>query len=208
MRGTHTQAVAGIWLAVALACAAATARPELLTLDLGRLAQGEWWRLLTGHLVHLSWRHYALDLAALGLVLRLCLTTGTTGKRLAATALLSMATASLALLLFRPVEVYGGISAVTVGLLATAALDLLAGGTRLSGVALLLALAAKIAAEGAGLSASAVPPVWQAHLAGAAAGVAVAVSHVLSRSTNLPLVPRFTLPLAPSHQGRGNSRRY
>jgi rhomboid family GlyGly-CTERM serine protease len=182
MRGTHTQAVAGIWPAVALVCAVATARPELFTLDLAQVAQGEWWRLMTGHLAHLSWRHYVLDLTALGLVLRLCRTTGMTGmtgmtgRRLATTALLSMVTASLVVLLFRPVEVYGGISAVTVGLMTAGALDLAMKGARLSGIALLLTLAAKIAAEAAGLSASAVTPVWQAHLAGVAAGAMTAGS--------------------------------
>jgi rhomboid family GlyGly-CTERM serine protease len=39
-----------------------------LRFDRAGLAAGEWWRLATGHLVHLGWRHALLDLAAAGLL--------------------------------------------------------------------------------------------------------------------------------------------
>jgi rhomboid family GlyGly-CTERM serine protease len=35
------------------------------------LAQGQWWRLITAHLVHLGWRHCLLNLAALLLITEL-----------------------------------------------------------------------------------------------------------------------------------------
>ncbi len=43
----------------------------LLRYQRDALAQGEWWRLLTGHLVHLGPAHLAWDLAALVLIWRL-----------------------------------------------------------------------------------------------------------------------------------------
>ncbi len=33
-----------------------------------RVEQGDWWLLLTGHLVHLNWPHWALNMAGLGIV--------------------------------------------------------------------------------------------------------------------------------------------
>ncbi|MFO7592787.1 MAG: rhombosortase [Pseudomonadota bacterium] len=40
----------------------------LLRYDRTALAQGEWWRLLTGHVVHLGWSHLLLNLVGLLLV--------------------------------------------------------------------------------------------------------------------------------------------
>jgi rhomboid family GlyGly-CTERM serine protease len=40
----------------------------LLRYDRAALAQGQWWRLLSGHLVHLGWSHLALNVAGLALV--------------------------------------------------------------------------------------------------------------------------------------------
>jgi rhomboid family GlyGly-CTERM serine protease len=39
-----------------------------LAWDRGGIGAGEWWRLLSGHLVHLGWSHLALNLAGLALV--------------------------------------------------------------------------------------------------------------------------------------------
>ncbi len=59
-----------------LAICAALAAIESLG-DAGRLllryerelvAQGEWWRLLTGHIVHLGWTHFALNVMGLALM--------------------------------------------------------------------------------------------------------------------------------------------
>lgn len=41
---------------------------HLLRYDRAALAAGEWWRLLTAHFVHLTFRHAALDLAGLVLL--------------------------------------------------------------------------------------------------------------------------------------------
>jgi rhomboid family GlyGly-CTERM serine protease len=40
----------------------------LLRYERELIAQGEWWRLLTGHLVHLGWSHFALNIMGLALM--------------------------------------------------------------------------------------------------------------------------------------------
>jgi rhomboid family GlyGly-CTERM serine protease len=41
---------------------------DLLRYERAAVAQGELWRLLTGHLVHLGWHHYALNVMGLALM--------------------------------------------------------------------------------------------------------------------------------------------
>ncbi len=88
-----------------------------LRYDRAAILEGEWWRLLTGHLVHLGWAHLALNLA--GLLLAWLLAGGALQPRewgvvLGGTALLS----GLALLVFLPaLEWYVGLSGVLHGLL-------------------------------------------------------------------------------------------
>lgn len=81
------------------------------------ILQGEWWRLLTGHLAHLGWSHLGLNLAGLLLVWLLAgraLRPLEWGFVLGITALLS----ALALLAFMPaLEWYVGLSGVLHGLL-------------------------------------------------------------------------------------------
>jgi rhomboid family GlyGly-CTERM serine protease len=59
--------LAGACLALLLPAAAGDAGRELLRYDRAALAHGEWWRLLTAHVVHLGLRHALLN--ALGLAL-------------------------------------------------------------------------------------------------------------------------------------------
>jgi rhomboid family GlyGly-CTERM serine protease len=62
----HTPLLLGA-LALGLAGAGEIGR-ELLRWDRTALADGEWWRLLTGNLVHLGTAHLLLNLVGLGLV--------------------------------------------------------------------------------------------------------------------------------------------
>ena len=41
---------------------------SVLAWDRVGIGEGEWWRLLSGHLVHLGWSHLALNLAGLALI--------------------------------------------------------------------------------------------------------------------------------------------
>lgn len=59
------------WGLAALAVALATGGEEttlLLRFERSAIGAGEWWRLLTGHLLHLGWSHLVLNLAGLALV--------------------------------------------------------------------------------------------------------------------------------------------
>lgn len=94
------------------------------------ILQGEWWRVLTGHLPHLGWSHLALNLAGLALVWLLA------GRALhplewtfvlGVTALLN----GLALLAFMPsLTWYVGLSGVLHGLLLAGSLAAWRGGQR------------------------------------------------------------------------------
>ncbi len=66
----HFQPVYGLWLSIFLLS-------FILQLggwvnawryDRSLVEQGEWWLLLTAHLVHLNWSHWALNMAGLGIV--------------------------------------------------------------------------------------------------------------------------------------------
>lgn len=174
MRSSHSQTALIAWLSTAFIAAAATNSPWRWSLDSSQVWQGEWWRLITGHFVHLSWQHYHYDLLALGLALALCIAVDLRSTTIARTALFSAAAVSAALLLINPVDIYGGLSGITAGLLARGTLQMINKGGLLSGVILLLCLLLKILLEQQGITVSGVAPVWQAHAAGAVAAITLA----------------------------------
>lgn len=171
MLGTNPRPPLIFLAAVALAGGLATSFPEPWTLDLERAMQGEWWRFATGHLVHLTWQHYRLDLIALTMAVVLCRMNGERFGAVLSVSLLSAASVSLMLALVQPVQVYGGLSGITAGLVVCAAMGMIGRVAWLPGGSILMLLAIKIVSEWCGISASAVPPVWQAHCAGALAGM-------------------------------------
>ena len=175
MYGKPSQTALKVWLAMALTAAAATCDPEQWSLDIARVLQGEWWRLASGHLVHLNWQHYCCDLPALGLAISLCNRLEEDFHAIAFSMLFSAAATSAVLLVAHPVDIYGGLSGITAGLLSFAALRLIVHEARISGTVLMVCMLLKICLEWRGISASGVAPVWQAHCAGAAAGLFVAV---------------------------------
>lgn len=103
-------------LAIALAVAGDDAT-RIFRFERQLIGQGEWWRLLTGHLTHLGWPHLGLNLVGLLLVWLLtgrALRPPEWGFVLVVTALLN----GLALLAFVPSLVwYVGLSGVLHGLL-------------------------------------------------------------------------------------------
>ncbi|MHC4934103.1 MAG: hypothetical protein ACYTGV_18170, partial [Planctomycetota bacterium] len=62
-RGGHFR---GVCSSLLLLCAAgiASAWPNTFLLDRAALGAGEIWRLWTGHVVNLSWEHFAFDVGA------------------------------------------------------------------------------------------------------------------------------------------------
>lgn len=184
MYGNHTQKTLSAWLAAAVLAAAATCTPELWSLDIARVQQGEWWRVACGHLVHLTWQHYLYDLLALGLTLCLCCRLAAGFNGILFTALCSAGSVSLALLVLQPVEIYGGLSGITAGLLAWAALKMLRHDAPAAGAALIAGMLIKLCLEQHGSSVSGVVAVWQAHGAGALAGVLTSCFYDQQDTTN------------------------
>lgn len=99
---------------------------DWLSLDQSKVKIGhEWWRLITGHLVHLSWNHTLLNCA--GLTLIAVIFTPTTGSSIPSIAtskmviifyLLSSIITSVCLLTFEPnIQNYFGLSGLLYGLI-------------------------------------------------------------------------------------------
>jgi rhomboid family GlyGly-CTERM serine protease len=116
-------------LMTALALASSQLTP-LLRFDRAALQAGEFWRLLTGHLVHLGWSHLTLNLAGLALAW------GLVGTSLTIPAWLMVLVGSalgisLGLLVFNPELMwYVGLSGVLHTLLVAGALARLRGNGR------------------------------------------------------------------------------
>jgi rhomboid family GlyGly-CTERM serine protease len=56
----------GLWLLLVGLCFVLQLLPaEVVQFERQRIAQGELWRLLSGHFVHLNWSHFALNMAGL-----------------------------------------------------------------------------------------------------------------------------------------------
>jgi rhomboid family GlyGly-CTERM serine protease len=107
---------------------------------------GQYWRIVTGHLVHLGWAHLLLNLAGLALVWLLFGPLLRTSTWLA-TAALSAVTASLGLLWLDPqLTWYAGFSGVLHGLFVAGTLAAWRRGDR-GALLLLAALAAKLVWE-------------------------------------------------------------
>ena len=66
--GRRGPALLAACLALLLPCLAGKSGRALLRFDRGALAQGQWWRLATAHLVHLDLRHALLNTAGLVLM--------------------------------------------------------------------------------------------------------------------------------------------
>lgn len=137
--------VAGLSLGVALLGPEAASALRYTRSD---LAAGEWWRVITGHFVHLSWAHLGLNLAGLGVVWALV------GHRLPVWAwgvgfLLDAVAVVLGLWFLSPgLEWYVGLSGCLHGLLVLGAVAALSGRDRWFGAGLLVLVAAKLTYEG------------------------------------------------------------
>ena len=118
----------------------------LLRFDRTGLQAGEYWRLVTGHLVHLGWGHALLNLAALGLIMgafRPLVGWGSWGIA----AIAAVISIDIGLWISSPpVGWYVGLSGVLHGLVVAAAVELLATSPR-TGSVILAAVAAKLAWE-------------------------------------------------------------
>ena len=104
-------------LVVVLVAGIVTASETLsshLALDVSRVHAGELWRLLSGHLSHLSWRHYVVDALAYWLLFS---TYAARRGSVAATglALLASMAVSVTVVVLGLHPVYGGLSGLICG---------------------------------------------------------------------------------------------
>jgi len=157
-----------------------------LRLDRARLLDGEYWRLVTGHLVHLGASHLALNVAGLAVIAFALRPLAASGLWWAATAAGSALAIDLGLLVFVPgLAWYAGASGVLHGFWAAGAAGLIFGHDRVYGAALAAALAAKLIGEimfGAApfsVALTGANVVTEAHLFGAAGGIVTGLLHVL-----------------------------
>ncbi len=152
---------------------------ESLLLQRDAFFAGQWWQLLSAHMVHLSWLHLGFNMLGLA-VLQQLLGAQLTGWRSWGGVLFIAVAISTCLLAFSPaVQWYGGFSGVLTGMYISAAIAALRQQMLLGG-AVLCIIGAKVVAEqwrGVAIdysSISAIPVVVDAHLYGALAGAAYA----------------------------------
>jgi len=153
---------------------------ETLRYDRAAILDGQWWRVLSGHIVHVGWMHLAMNVAGLVLVWLLFGVRLST-QRWLVVLLLSALGVSAGLLLRQPdLNWYVGLSGVLHGLFAAGIVAALAAGDR-GALVLAIALVVKLGWEGL---AGPMPGtgewvgarvVTEAHLYGALAGGATAV---------------------------------
>ena len=184
----HPRALlAGVALLSALVLLEAAGVPVLLQLRYARapLAAGQWWRLLSAHLVHSDARHLALNLGGLALLWSLYVRDASVREWLIVT-LAGMLAIDAGLYVLDPaVGWYVGASGALHAIWAAAGV-FAARRWRLEGLVTLALLGAKLAIEqryGAlSAQASAFPVVTSAHLYGALGGLAAALGLRLARA--------------------------
>lgn len=103
-----------IFIAIALAAAIVTASAKLsalAALDVELVRSGEFWRLFTGHLAHITWHQYAAD-ASLFVILYVSYGKSCGASATLSLALLSALSVSLAIVFLGNYQVYGGLSGI------------------------------------------------------------------------------------------------
>jgi len=151
--------------------------------------KGQWWRFITGNIVHLSWRHLAMNVLALVAILALYPNTLKV-KSYFAMLLLSGVSVTLGIWIFsKEIYWYVGLSGALHGLLITLIIiDYVMSKSRIS-IALALVIIAKLVWEGLmgpvpGSAANAGGPiVIEAHFYGFVGGLLIALSMLMLRKT-------------------------
>lgn len=163
---------------VLLALGGETARLAL-RYERGAVLAGEYWRLLTGHLIHGTTAHLLLNMAGLGLIAGLFPRDYSLGQWLFIV-LLSMVAIDVGFVLFEPqLHWYVGLSGVLHGALAAGAIGWWRHETKLLAAALSLVLVGKLAWEqlhGALPFSGDIPVIVNAHLYGALGGAAAGLA--------------------------------
>lgn len=158
---------------------------SLLEFNRSAIADGQWWRLLSGQWIHYGFYHLAMNTAAFVLCAYVLL------RQLALPhylllLLCSMTTVGLGLYWFNPrLEYYAGLSGALHGLLVAGVFEILKQRPWFGGAALILVALKLVQEQSASFDAShpllPVPVAVDAHLYGALAGLAWGLSSLLAR---------------------------
>ena len=177
---------------------------ETLVYDRSAIQGGEFWRLATGHLIHLDWNHLAANVAAfLGLGWLVETTPGT--GRASLLKLLALAAGAISLMLLTAsagTMLYAGLSGALNALFAYTCLELFTRTRHKAWLALIAGAGAKIAWEAAFgplfTSALAWPSHSLAHLTGLATGIGFAVAPAIRSARRSWYFPWSYCPLTPA----------
>lgn len=178
LTGLAAAIAAGLWLLLGPA-------PQALVFDRGAIADGELWRLVTGHLVHSDGRHALWDIGALVLIAYLMADQGWRREAIAAGA--GMLAVNICLWWGLPeLERYCGLSGVLNALVVVALADLWRRYRHpvfpAAGLLLVIKLAAEMAAGQSVFLNPAWPGVPLAHVAGCLGGLAFLILDAALRS--------------------------
>ena len=148
---------------------------------------GQWWRFITGNLIHLNWRHFAMNAAAL-LVIYCLFPNLLKPSGLFLVFLLSCLSVTLGLWMFNPsVYWYVGLSGALHGILVTLLILDFVASKQVLNVALLILVAAKLVWEAvmgplpASESTIGGPVIVQAHVYGSIGGAIIAVCFLIKK---------------------------
>jgi len=99
---------------------------EYLCYNREQIFAGQWWRLFTGHVLHISWLHFLMNTLGLVLIQLLFFPMFSSPFRLLLLILLSMSGIDFGLILFNPdIKWYVGFSGVLHGMIAAGSLMLI-----------------------------------------------------------------------------------
>lgn len=164
-----------VFFVIAVAAAVVTASAELsawASLDVARVAAGEFWRLFSGHLAHLSWRQYAVD-APVFLLLYGAYGRRAGGSNAVVLCLVAALSVSLTVTAAGMHQIYGGLSGLSCAALSALILTLIREDSR-NVLPYLMGLACAVYLVFLDGSAGGVPVAHEAHAAGVVSGLAFA----------------------------------
>lgn len=198
-------------IVVAIVAALVTASAELsslASLDTSRVMAGEFWRLFSGHLAHLSWRQYAMD-APVFILLQ-----ATYGRRATPSAAIFLAlsaalSVSVAVIFAGMHQVYGGLSGLSCAAVSAILVTMIVEQPRRT-FPYLMGLVFCVYLLFTGGFASGVRVAHEAHVAGAASGLAFAlIRDRMRKSDSIFQIDRFTQQKGAREQAdMGDSGRF
>lgn len=143
---------------------------SLASLDISLVMSGELWRLFTGHLMHLTWRHYALD-APVFFIVYLVYKRKTSGLSSIYLVFFSAITVSATVVVMGIHQVYGGLSGLSCAALSALLLKMILDAPRriLPYILVFIFLVYLLFLQG---NASGINVAKEAHVAGTISGLA------------------------------------